>query len=434
MKGDEGRIRLLLRTLQTASGVAIGRVVAACRCRALFPSHCIAITVFLTNDGDNVCEFDIISGKRRSGMGKIGDTDMKVARSRGEIVPRDFAAAVKDIKLAILQSRARAAHASNVEALKLYFYVGGYVSKKTRTAKWGSGAIDALSNRLQVELPGLRGFSATSIKYMRILFDEWIPHLSIRQSSIDESRHLPSDESPARPIRQMPSDESVSPDNRPTSLGESVIRSLSTNELATCKWRNVFHLPRSGHRRCPPRIRQRSQGTQQEERSLMKKIGNTKSGIKSVAPGYEDWIRSIKERVQRARFKALMMANAEQILRALMYMRAFVDAWGRRAIVQAPLGQLPWYHHLTWKFQPKDIGQLGFYMTAIDRQVKSPIDGKTIGIVLCRSRNDIVAEYALADLDKPIGVSTYQLGLPPLEQLQKKLQQVLSLPKKKGRS
>ena len=46
----------------------------------------------------------------------------------------------------------------------------------------------------------------------------------------------------------------------------------------------------------------------------MKKIGNTKSGIKSVASGYEDWIRSIKERVQRARFKALMMANAEQIL------------------------------------------------------------------------------------------------------------------------
>ena len=264
-KGDEGRIRLLLRTLQTASGVAIGRVVAACRCRALFPSHRIAITVFLTNDGDNVCEFDIISGKRRSGMGKIGDTDMKVARSRGEIVPRDFAAAVKDIKLAILQSRARAAHVSNVEALKLYFYVGGYVSKKTRTAKWGSGAIDALSNRLQVELPGLRGFPATSIKYMRILFDEWIPHLSIHQSSIDESRHLPSDESPARPIRQMPSDESVSPDNRPTSLGESVIRSLSTNELATCKWRNVFHLPRSGHRRCPPRTRQRAQGTHQEE-------------------------------------------------------------------------------------------------------------------------------------------------------------------------
>ena len=119
----------------------------------------------------------------------------------------------------------------------------------------------------------------------------------------------------------------------------------------------------------------------------MKKIGNTKSGIKSVAPGYEDWIRSIKERVQRARFKALMMANAEQILlywdigheilekqdaegwgskivermsvdlkkafpdmkgwsrSNLMYMRQFAEAWRRSEIVQAPLGQLPWYHH-----------------------------------------------------------------------------------------
>ena len=200
---------------------------------------------------------------------------MKVTRSCGEIVPKDFAAAVKDIKLAILQSRARAAHVSNVEALKLYFSVGGYVSKKTRTAKWGSGAIDVLSNRLQVELPGLRGFSAASIKYMRLFFDEWMKWFEIR--------HLPSDESPARSIRQMPSDEnndlvrstelgeaaliqirqttsaeSVSPDNRPTTLGESVIRSLSTNELATCKWRNDFHLPRPGHRRCPPRTRQRA--------------------------------------------------------------------------------------------------------------------------------------------------------------------------------
>ena len=159
-------------------------------------------------------------------MDKVGNAGMKVARGRGEIVPRDFAAAVKDIKLAILQLRARAAHASNVEALKLYFYVGGYVSKKTRTAKWGSGAIDALSNRLQVELPGLRGFSASNIKYMRIFFEAWTKWFEIR--------HLASDKSAARPIRQMPSDESVSSDNRPTSLGESVICQSSTDELATC--------------------------------------------------------------------------------------------------------------------------------------------------------------------------------------------------------
>ena len=107
-------------------------------------------------------------------------------QSRGDVLPKDFSAAVKDIKLAILQSRARAAHASNVEVLKLYFYVGGYVSKKTRTAKWGSGAIDALSNRLQVELPGLRGFSPASIRKMRLFFEAWVERLEIRSLPTNE--------------------------------------------------------------------------------------------------------------------------------------------------------------------------------------------------------------------------------------------------------
>ena len=103
-----------------------------------------------------------------------------------QLVPRDFAAAVKDIKLAILQARAKAARLANAEALKLYFFVGGYISKKTRKAKWGSGAIDALSNQLQVELPGLRGFSPTSMKKMRLFFEAWSSYLSIRPLATDE--------------------------------------------------------------------------------------------------------------------------------------------------------------------------------------------------------------------------------------------------------
>jgi hypothetical protein len=115
------------------------------------------------------------------------------------MIPTDFTAAVKDIKLAILEARARAARVSNVEALKLYFYVGGYISKKTRNAKWGSGAINALSERLQVELPGLRGFSAANIKYMRLFYDAWMSWFEIR--------HLPSNESTLMPICHSASDE-----------------------------------------------------------------------------------------------------------------------------------------------------------------------------------------------------------------------------------
>ena len=109
-------------------------------------------------------------------------------------IPKDFSTAVKDIKLAILQARAKAARLANAEALKLYFYVGGYISKKTRNAKWGSGAIDALSNQLQVELPGLRGFSAANMKYMRIFFDEWAKWFEIRHLPSDGNRQTASDE------------------------------------------------------------------------------------------------------------------------------------------------------------------------------------------------------------------------------------------------
>jgi hypothetical protein len=119
-------------------------------------------------------------------------------------IPDDFTGAVKDIKLAILQARARAARVSNVEALKLYFYVGGYISKKTRNAKWGSGAIDALSERLQVELPGLRGFSAQHIRFMRQFYEEWYQVIGVDNKVDSEIRYLPSSESSSVLIRQLP--------------------------------------------------------------------------------------------------------------------------------------------------------------------------------------------------------------------------------------
>lgn len=84
-----------------------------------------------------------------------------------------YISAVKEIKSAILQSRYRAASLVNKELLNLYFHIGKYVSFHTRHKNWGLGAIDIISNELQQELPGLRGFSSTNIKNMRIFYEEW---------------------------------------------------------------------------------------------------------------------------------------------------------------------------------------------------------------------------------------------------------------------
>lgn len=83
------------------------------------------------------------------------------------------------------------------------------------------------------------------------------------------------------------------------------------------------------------------------------------------------------------------------------------------------------------RFKPEHLGQLGFYLTAVDELVKDPIDGPTIGLLLCKSRNEIVAEYALRDNTKPLGVAEYQLvealpdslqtALPTIEQIEREL-------------
>jgi hypothetical protein len=77
-----------------------------------------------------------------------------------------YAEAVRAIKEAILESRYRAARLVNKEVLALYYAIGGYISVQSRTARWGTNAIGTISELLQQELPGLRGFSETSIHSM----------------------------------------------------------------------------------------------------------------------------------------------------------------------------------------------------------------------------------------------------------------------------
>ena len=86
------------------------------------------------------------------------------------------------------------------------------------------------------------------------------------------------------------------------------------------------------------------------------------------------------------------------------------------------------------KFKPEHLGQLGFYLTAVDRQVKSEQDNPTIGLLLCKSKNQVVAEYALGDKSQPMGIAEYRLmaslpeplqtSLPSIEQIENELKDI----------
>ena len=80
---------------------------------------------------------------------------------------------MKTIKLAILQSQYNAAKSVNEKQLQLYYGIGKYISVNSRNGFWGTRAVDAISEKLQKKMPGLRGFSSRNLRNMRMFYEEW---------------------------------------------------------------------------------------------------------------------------------------------------------------------------------------------------------------------------------------------------------------------
>ena len=124
----------------------------------------------------------------------------------------NYIEAIKAIKQAILKSRYRAAAAVNREMLSLYFGIGEYISKNSRDGFWGTNAIENISEQLQKELPGLRGFSASNMKRMRQFFEAWEDVFVNRSLPMSEIRQLTTGELENRPT--------ISDEIRPPTAGE----------------------------------------------------------------------------------------------------------------------------------------------------------------------------------------------------------------------
>ena len=359
------------------------------------------------------------------------------------VVPRDFLAAVQDIKLAILQARASAARSSNVETLKLYFFVGGYVSAKTRKAKWGSGAIDALSARLQTELPGLRGFSPANMKNMRIFFETWSKRWTIRPVEGDASksglvpsnRQTASDGTVLAPIRQTASDElGADRANAFLSVGFShhmkilfaakdedeawyyILRCAGEfwtyqtllQHLRADDYRHIGALPNNFAKTLSPMaLATRAVRSFRDEYILdLVNLDNID------ARGDQDLdervlSRSLTSNVERTiqsfggsdfcfmgREKRLLVEGEEVFIDLLFFHRAL------RAMIAVELKM--------GKFRPAYLGQLSLYLSALDKFEKKPDERPSIGLLLCEEMNRPFVQLAVQDLSKPIGIATYR--------------------------
>ena len=375
---------------------------------------------------------------------------------KNSVIPKDFAVAVKDIKLAILRARANAARLANTEALKLYFFVGGYISKKTRNAKWGSGAIGALSNQLQIELPGLRGFSSSSMIFMRLFYEAWDGSPEIQQLISDEFHYLASNESDNATINYLPSNELVEGDIRQMPSVE--IRSLPTGKLDKDDIAAFFSIGFTHHREiirfckefderlyyihaCAKAlwtVEQLQQHLRADDfhhiGSLPNNFGKTLSPMalasKAVRSFRYEYLlelvnldnvdaRAEQDVDERVLSKALV-ADVEKTIQALGGDDFCFMGREKRLIIEEEevFIDLLFYHRSLramvavelkmGKFRPSYLGQLELYLSALDATMKHHDENPSIGLLLCEKMNKGFVEFAVRDKSKPLGIATYK--------------------------
>lgn len=378
----------------------------------------------------------------------------------------NYAIAVKTIKTAILQGQYAAAKGTNRIQLATYFAIGKYISLNSRHGFWGKGAIETISEQLRRELPGLRGYSPSNMKNMRLFYEKWSVLDSKSPIAIGES----SEQNSTIAIGELQSED----------YQIDIYRSLSVDNVVDFPIEVFFSVPFTHH----IRILEKTQT--QEERyyymhrcvmenlsvdGLVKIIKQDDFLHKSILPN--NFVNTISDPATAR--KAVMMFKDEYFLdfinteeigerdfadidekvvekEIIHNVKNFIMTFGRDFAFIGNQYHLEVYGHDHFtdllffnrelnamvvvdlkkgEFKPSYLGQLAAYLRILDDKVRKPHENQTIGLILCKSADKEYVEYIIQDYNKPMGVATYTTendmpeklrnALPPVEELKKLL-------------
>lgn len=377
----------------------------------------------------------------------------------------NYLQAVQQIKTAILRSRYEAAALANKELLKLYFGIGQYVSFYSRNKNWGKGAIDSISSLLQQELHGLRGFSATNIRNMRIFYEEWEFMQSflidkkapLFQFSEEElNRQLPSTElknsnrqlpicdlNDGSLIHQLPTDElkdgfliqqmasaelqnefveqflKIGFSHHREIIKKSVIeeRLFYIQKVATEFWsyETLKHHLKSDLYQRQGKLAHNFQTTLSENSFRQKALMAFKDEMLLDFINIEDADEEPNERV----LENAIVQNIKKFIMALGSEFSFIGNQHRLLIedeeyfidllfFNRKIQSLVAIELKKGKFKAEYVGKMNLYLSALDEMVKQPHENPSIGIILCKEKNNKIVEFAFRDTSKPMGVVTYK--------------------------
>ncbi|MCO7513661.1 PDDEXK nuclease domain-containing protein [Pseudomonas guariconensis] len=330
--------------------------------------------------------------------------------------PEGYSDWLADLKTRIHNAQQRASLAVNHELISLYWHLGRGIIERQKAQRWGAKVIERLAYDLKTAFPSMKGFSRANLMYMRAFADAWPDEAIVQQV-----------------VGQLPWGHNLVLLSKLKSPEQRLAYAQRARQHAWSRATLQLHiesrlLEREGNAITNFSTRLPSSGTDLARQTLKD-------------PYLFDFLNIAQEASERE-IEAALVEHITQFLLELGAGFAFV---GRQ--VHLEVGGDDFYidllfYHLklrcyvvielkTDKFKPEHLGQLSFYLTAVDLQVKTEQDSPTIGLLLCKGKNKVVAEYALRDKAQPIGVAEYQLieslpeelqtSLPSIEQIEREL-------------
>lgn len=340
-----------------------------------------------------------------------------------DVLPPGYGEWLDEMKNRIYSAQMRATLAVNSELVLLYWTIGNDILQRQAMQGWGTKVIDRLAHDLRLSFPDMKGFSPRNLKYMRAFAAAW-PNPQIVQQA----------------AALLPWGHNLVLLDK---LGSAEDREWYATRTMQHNWsRNVLIM--------------------QIETNLKERSGNAQTNFETRLPSPQsdlareslkdpyrfDFLGLGKDATERA-LESALVTHVTDFLLELGTGFAYV---GRQ--VHLEVGGDDFYidllfYHLNLRcyvvielkagdFEPAHLGQLGFYLTAVDAQIKHELDHPSIGLLLCKSKNKVVAEYALRDASRPLGIAEYQLvenlpdqlqtSLPSIEEIERELQNNLDTP------
>jgi len=331
--------------------------------------------------------------------------------------PEGYADWLAELKNRIHGAQQRATLAVNRELVLLYWQIGRDILARQAQQGWGAKVIERLAHDLRTAFPQMKGFSPRNLKYMRAFAEAW-PDESFVQEVLAQ---LPWYHQLAL-LDKLPD-----PKTRRWYAAKAIEHNWSRNVLVM---------------QIETRLRERT-GTAVTNFDLSLPKLQSDLARESIKDPYRFDFLGLTDEAQERDIETALVQHVTDFLLELGAGFAFVgqqvllDVGGDEFFIDLLFYHLKLRCYVVieikgGKFKPEHLGQLGFYLTAVDAQVKHPQDGPTIGLLLCKSKNKVVAEYALRDNARPLGIAEYKLlaslpeplqtSLPSIEQIERELE------------